>query len=113
MNLPKGSELHYIIGREAWYADACLPSNPQPHLSVMAQFPGDGVAWEFQFTEHSYNGGCIRIEMFDDSFDAYAQVPELFAALTHHAPTSLATLVAILDELGAKDATPRVHASSR
>jgi len=108
MDLPTGCELHYLIGDEAWYAEANKPTNPDPYLSVMAQYPGDGCEWEFEITEHDYNGGCVKVKMFSDSFAAFAEIPEFFDALTDLSPASLSGVVAILDELGAKDATPRV-----
>jgi hypothetical protein len=46
--------------------------------------------------------------MFHDAFAAFAEVPEFFDALTDLQPRTLKAVTAILDDLGAKDATPRV-----
>ena len=109
MNLPTGTELVYIIGDDAWYAEANRPTNPHPYLSVEALYPGDGCEWEFTIIERELQGSCTQVRIFQDAYAAFVQVPELFQAFADEHPTTLAAVVAILDELGAKDITPRVN----
>lgn len=107
MDLPEDTELTYIVGHEAWYAEANRRANPDPYLSVVCSYPDGGCAWEFQITEHDHSGGCVRVEMFDDAFDAWEQVPELFQDMRHGPTRSLDDVRDILDALGARDKTPR------
>ncbi|MBF6326514.1 hypothetical protein IU451_28860 [Nocardia cyriacigeorgica] len=56
----------------------------------------------------------VHAVVFEDAFKAFAQVPELFALLAELEPTSIQTVIMILDQLGAVDVTRRVnpHAST-
>lgn len=102
MNLPEGCELTYTVYADAWYA---LPEH-EPYVGVQASAKDGGAAWEFVFTEPR-NLGCeaIRLGIFEDAFDAFVQVPELFIALAGQRPTTLTALRGLLDEIGARNVT--------
>ncbi len=102
MNLPDGTRLAYTILREAWYADAAR--DEPARINIAASVPGDGVAWEFLVVE--YREG-LRVEIFDDAWPAFAQVPELFAALAAAGTPTLNDVTVLLDRLGAVDETAR------
>lgn len=108
MQLPEDCRLAYVVGAEAWYARSD-PSS-RPYVSVMAAADGGGAAWEFQVEERDdVRPGTVQVQAFDDAFDAFVQVPEFFAALAEQQPSSLAAVVAILNELGARDDTQRAN----
>jgi hypothetical protein len=107
MDLPEHTHLAYVASHEAWYAHANQISHPQ--LSIMASHKGGGVAWEFSAEEYELGGRqVVRVRMFFDSFAAYAQMPEFFAALAEQGETAtLDSVRAALDALGALDETER------
>lgn len=107
MNLPDDCELTYVVPAEAWYRDVVV--RDQPSVSIVAAARGGGCAWEFDVEEHDLNGPSLRLRMFDDSWDAFDQVPEFFAALREQYPRTLTGLRQLLDGIGARDATERVN----
>lgn len=108
MNLPADCELTYVVGREAYYADAVRSAYPEPYLIVGTAEAG-GSAWEFNVMEHDLSEGGVRLrlEMYEDSFYAFREIPEFFDALAKRPPRTLGEVRAILDKMGARDATPR------
>jgi hypothetical protein len=111
MNIPEDCHLAYIVSHEAWYWDASRAPGENPHLSVSASGKGSGggVAWEFDIEEMELGGKPVtRVKVFDDAYAAFAQVPELFAALADGGGTTLAAVRDLLDMLGAVDETERV-----
>ena len=114
MNLPEGSHLAYIVWHEAWYAEASRTPGEHPHLMVQTAHEGGGVTWAFQIDGHELGGSLVtRVKMFDDSYGAFAQIPEFFAALADGGPATLGDIMEILDGLGAVDETPRVSPYDR
>jgi hypothetical protein len=109
MKLPNDCTLTYIVGYEAWYADANRLNCPRPYLGVHATSHGGGVAWEFEVQEYDLDGPTVRLNMFADSFDAFTQVSEFFTMLTLQKPSTLADVRSILHYLGAEDRTERVR----
>lgn len=108
MNIPNDCRLAYIVSREAWYWNA--GSAEEPHLNVQAAAYEGGVAWEFDASEYHLGGElCTRIQMFDDSYDAFAQIPEFFILMREHQPGTLREVRGILDGLGAADLTKRTR----
>jgi hypothetical protein len=107
MQLPEDTHLAYIVSHEAWYARA-LPDS-RPEINVMAAATGGGVAWEFTVEEVDLgsHGPAIRVKVFDDAFEAFAQIPEFFAALAAGQAGTLGDLREILDSMGAADETQR------
>jgi hypothetical protein len=104
MNLPDDTHLAYIVSHEAWY----YRGDGKPSLSVSASANGGGVAWEFEIEEMELGGKPVtRVKVFDDAYAAFAQVPELFAALADGAGTTLTACRGLLDMLGAADETGR------
>jgi len=109
MNLPEGTHLAYIASHEAWYAVPAQVAHPQLFVMASAEGSGGGVGWEFTVEEYELSGRpVVRVRMFFDSFAAYAQMPEFFAALAEQGEsTTLASVRALLDSLGAVDETAR------
>lgn len=106
MHLPDDCDLTYIVNAEAWYADAVR--DRYPTLSVVAESRDGGCAWEFGIEDRSDLGDdTICLKLFSDAFDAFTQVPEFFTALAQDQPQTLPDVCAILDRLGARDATKR------
>lgn len=108
MNIPEDCTFTYIVSHEAWYS-AAAHRGDRRHVLIQAAAKDGGVAWEFQVEAYDDLGGhpALRLMMFDDSWDAFVHVPELFAALQAERPTTLPALRALLDQLGATDITDR------
>jgi len=107
MNLPEDCTLAYIIGHESRY---WMHEQPRPrYVRVGADSIRGGCAWEFMIEEHVFTSreSALRVCLFDDAWEAFHQVPELFAALTDDRPRNFAQLSAVLDRIGAHDITPR------
>jgi hypothetical protein len=98
-----GYSLNYVVPHEAFY---CRVVND---VSVTVQKSADdgGCAWEFSVVEHPRIG--IRVEVFDDAFAAFVEVPEFFTALAQSRRSNLDSVREILDDLGFEDATQRVE----
>lgn len=108
-NLAPDCSLAYIVNHEAWYT-----LDDKPSLQVQSASTGGGVDWEFSVHDSGFRGrSSIHIMVFDDAFKAFAQVPELFALLAELEPTSIQTVIMILDQLGAVDVTQRVNPYTR
>jgi hypothetical protein len=110
--MPANTHLAYSMWREFWWAK--LPGHPaitdEPAINVCASTGGTGVAWEFQIHERDIGDSspAIRVCVFDDAWQAFAQIPEFFTALATVEGASLASVRALLDSLGAVDETDRV-----
>lgn len=111
MSLPEGTHLAYVVNHEAWYASTVLADEP-PTVMVQASAEGEGggVAWEFPVEDGSHLIGRpgLRLKMWGDSWEAFAQVPEFFAVLAGGEVATLDDLRGLLDSLGAVDETARV-----
>jgi hypothetical protein len=103
--LPDGAFLAYYIPYEAWYCG----DDPERLICVIARLKGGGCRWEFLIREVPTIG--LRVEVFDDAWDAFAEVPVLFAALARglDGAGDLAELRTLLDGMGATDVTPRTN----
>jgi hypothetical protein len=113
VNIPDDCHLAYIVSHEAWYWNA-LGSTEKPHLNVQAAAYGGGVAWEFDVSEYHLGGKpCTRIQMFDDAYESFAQIPEFFILMREHRPGTLREVRGILDGLGAADLTQRARHGDR
>lgn len=106
--LPEGTRLAYTVSHEAWYARRPGIVD-QPQIMVSASSPGGGCAWEFGVNEHDFgsHGRAIRVDVFDDAFAAFAQIPEFFAALAAEGIGTLDGVRSVLDRMGAVDETDR------
>jgi hypothetical protein len=107
VNLPDDCELTYAVYSEAWYAKALTACTPS--ITIMASHRGGGAAWEFDVEEHDLGKPALRLRMFSDSWDAFAQIPAFFTALCVDGPCTLVDLREILARLGARDTTQRKH----
>jgi hypothetical protein len=107
MDLPEDTHLAYVASHEVWYAAANRIDHPQ--LSIVAAHKGGGCVWEFTAEQYELGGRqVVRVKMFFDSFAAYAQMPEFFAALAEQGEdATLESVRAALDSLGAVDETER------
>lgn len=108
----EGDALSYFLSHETWLHR--LPNRPaspidptEPTLYLSYRY-ADGDAWSARFTEYRLSDGpAVAVEMFDDSFRAFTQMPELFTALADGVST-LDEVRVVLDGLDAKDTTDRV-----
>ncbi|GLY32000.1 hypothetical protein [Kineosporia sp. NBRC 101731] len=112
MNLPDDTFLGYLICDEAWYAETLRrtgAARKYPEIMVSASARGGGCAWEFPIEEFELGGRMVtRARIFNESYVAFQQVPELFELLAERRPQTLQHVREILDELGAVDETQRV-----
>jgi hypothetical protein len=98
--------LTYAVAKEAWYASSL--DGELPAVFVMAAADGGGVKWEFDVQEYHLGGrDNLRLRIFDDALAAFEDIPEFFTALRERKPQTLTDLRALLDSLGAVDATQR------
>ena len=111
------SRLSYIISHEAHYKSVVDGREINVHREALTEDgEHDGVYWEFGFKWHDFDshGTAVQLKMFDDAWQAFTEVPELFAALSarHTGPDGTvsmppAAVAALLDEHGFTDMTPR------
>lgn len=101
MRIEEGWRYTYCISGEAWW-------EPKVEDVIIARDHDEGGgAWEFNVIAHNLGGPSLALEIHGDAWDAFADVPELFEALRTRVPHTFSELVAILDELGFVDVTPR------
>jgi hypothetical protein len=107
--LPSGGYLTYSVAAEAYYYHTV--GREEPSITVMSSHTGrgGGVSWEFQVVDRSERIGqlALRVEIFDDAWAAFVEVPEIFAAMAAGTVKSLNDLRTLLDGLGAVDETTR------
>lgn len=114
MNLPENARLAYTVTGDASYARS-LSQAERDTIEISADTRDadgnhTGALWSFTVYERHDLGSepCLQMQMFSDSFPAFRQVPELFAALGEwEPPETLAGLQTVLDGLGAVDVTDR------
>ena len=99
----------YIVNGEAWYTHAVPPEARTEGIMIQRACRDGGVAWEFRITEHDLSGATLKLSMFGDSWQAFADVPELFVALREQQPCTLTELRAVLNGLGFYDLTERTR----
>jgi hypothetical protein len=107
--LPEGTHLAYTIYHEtSWWRG--LPENARPNdgrptiqVAASAKGAGGGVAWEFAVVEMTQT--TLYLEVFDDAWQAFAQIPAFFESLPDC--DTLDAVQALLDLLGAVDETER------
>lgn len=108
-SIPDDCFFAYYVAGEAWYANRIDVDRAEIMVSAAAH--GGGCVWEFGVRVHDlgqHHPTAIRVEVFDDAFDAFTQARPFFDALAAEKPTTLGEVRAILDRLGARDTTPRV-----
>lgn len=103
----------YVVTGDAWYTDH-LPDAAEQRRQLMIQRHAvnergysNGVAWEFSVIQYDLSGPTLQIRLFHDSWDAFADIPELFEALRVRSPRTLRDLRGVLDDLGLIDITER------
>lgn len=112
-----GSRLSYVISHEAYYRSVIDGREINVQREALTKDGHhDGVHWEFGFEWHDLpsHGDAVQLKMFDDAWQAFSEIPELFAALArrHTGPDGTvsmppAAVAALLDEHGFTDTTPR------
>lgn len=107
MQLPDDTHLAYVVTHEAWYSKVPGAIGGEPSVGISASAAGGGVAWEFAVEAVDLGSPSLRLKMFWDSFDAFAQIPDFFAGLRQIGNGTLADVRALLDRLGAVDETQR------
>lgn len=107
--LPEDTHLAYSLPHEAYYAATPgIVGGPMIYVSASAQGSGGGVAWEFSVKAIDLGrNSAIRVDIFDDAFAAFAQIPEFFAALAANDIDTLDKVTLLLQHMGAVDETKR------
>lgn len=106
---PEGYRLAYTVTHEAWYSQPPLsrPPGDRNVLSVSMDNLGGGCAWEFAIDDEI--GGGLRVKVYDDGWQAFADVPDFFTALAALGRGALLDeVIEVLNALGFTDATKRV-----
>lgn len=111
--LPAGesSRLTYIVMHEAFPKQYNEHEVNIARQAVTDEGHDDGVHWEFHVRWMTVGGDSVpRIEMFDDAWQAFLEVPQLFVALGENADTvvpprrgdslTVERLTTLLDRLG-------------
>jgi hypothetical protein len=111
------SRLSYVISHEAHYKSVIKGREINVQREALTENGHhDGVHWEFHFQWHDFgdHGDAVQVKLFDDAWQAFTEVPELFAALSarHTGPEGTvsmppAAVAALLDEHGFTDITER------
>jgi hypothetical protein len=107
--LPGGAHLAYSCLHEI----RARPGVPA-EVYVFASKKGDGGGsrWGFSIIEKDLAGPAIKVEVFEDAFAAFTEIPQFFVALARNQPNHMATVYALLRASGAVDETPRVDPSA-
>lgn len=106
---PEGYRLAYVLTGEAWYSQPPLtrPPGDRNVLMISMDSLGGGGRWEFAIDDEA--GGGLRVKVYDDAWQAFADVPEFFTALADLGRGALLDeVVEILDRLGFADTTKRL-----
>ncbi|HCT78572.1 MAG TPA: hypothetical protein DGT23_18725 [Micromonosporaceae bacterium] len=111
--MPEGTHLAYTVCREGeqWV----VAPNSRPHgnnafIEIRASNRERLLPWEFDVVEDDLGGEtALRIHMYDDAWQAFTQIPDLFAAFAALAANdtemSLGDVIELLKSLGAVDET--------
>ncbi len=104
-----GYRLEYIVGHEAWYADANKMADPDPYVGVIKAHEEGGCDWEFQIVDRAEGVGkpSLQVQIYDDAFAALVELAPLLATFADERPTTLADAREILDRFGFTDVTSR------
>jgi hypothetical protein len=82
-----------------------------PHISVMTRRSGGNPGWEITFTETLLASGrtAVHLRVADNSWTAFTQLPELFAALAVRVagPVTIAEIRELLIAMDGTDETLR------
>lgn len=97
----------YCLNHEQDYYAKLPPRMQVEEIRVQRTHRDGGEAWDLAFTQHDLGGPTLKMVMFGDSWDVFAEVPELFERLRSDQPSSLEELRVILRNLGFIDITRR------
>jgi hypothetical protein len=117
ITMPKGTHLAYTVYHEThWWRGSLrlsgrqsLPNEGQPCIQVAASAKGQGggVRWEFSVVEVDLGQKALRLDIFDEGWEAFALMPAFFAGLAAGGVETLDDVRELLDSLGAVDETER------
>ena len=79
---PEGYTYGFVQVSRAWYAkSSSLTDKSSEEIMIGLYADGGGCRWEFGIRWHLLREPSPRVEVFHDAWCAFAEVPELFAAL--------------------------------
>lgn len=112
MSLPEGTKLTYVLNHEAWYADAnreTLRRDNGTGREISGQVTDHtSITWEFTIRELHIGERAVLLEVFDESWPLFTQVPDLFSGFAELGKDpSLDEIAELLDAVGFTDVTPR------
>jgi hypothetical protein len=108
----------YVASHEAWYWDACFEGNVVAEIYVQnVSVDEDGVVdrgggchWEFaiRWHDHGEHGTPPQVEIFNDAWQAFHEIPEFFGKLATLADkATVHVVIDMLVDLGWTDLTTR------
>lgn len=100
-------ERTYIVHSRAWYAESAKLERDVCE-AIHIQYAEGSRSWEFSILLYklSPSRSAFRVEMFDDTWSAFTDVPELFRALADRGEDAdVGEIEATLTELGFEDVT--------
>lgn len=109
--VPEGYVLGYHVTREAWYAQhAAIPGDYNVMMIGLYGVTG-GCRWEFAVDREPLEFGTLRIGVYDEAWQAFGIIPEVFAALGENLGRGalVEEVTELLDGFGFQDLTPRVN----
>lgn len=99
----------FIVSHETWYAKASKIFLPE--INIVETHSEGGCAFEFNIVWKNIGVGLFpKLEMFDDSWAAFREYPELFKQLASWesiVPPQPENIIQILKDLGFEDVTER------
>lgn len=105
------SKRTYIVASRAWYAETTLRARDVTE-QISVSYRKGKHSWEIIIRLYSLtpSRSAFCIEMFEDTWAAFADVPDLFRALADRGEdVDVGEIEATLTELGFKDATPETN----
>ena len=95
----------YVVDHEDHRRQAARRPNDLPAISATVG------SWEVLLVDYSGELGepAIQMEIFDDAFAAFTEIPWFFTTLATERPNTLHQVRTVLDRLGFVDATERVQ----
>jgi hypothetical protein len=104
---PEGFTYSFVHFNRAWYADSIRDSiRVDDEIMVGLYADEGGCRWEFAIRWISLNEPTPRVEVFCDAWQAFAEVPGLFAELARRDDLTPIECCEMLRRLGFTDRTP-------
>ena len=110
-------KISYIILTQAWYANAAMLNVDYiEEVSVIVDAHDGNYEFAIRNYDHGRYGTAWRVEVFDDAWKAFQDIPLFFvnlASLTGEDDIDVTDIVNILIAMDAKDITPRRNPAIR